>query len=293
MPANPTYTDGDYSVAFAVTPLVKQPAFEGVNDLLIGTQEFVQARADYAATALDTPHPDDADFLLVKESNFQDLGGGIQQWTRTYAKIPAQRIEGRSLAWQLPGLGFGGTNPITAITAVTGISATDPNAIVTITTGAAHGLTAGDWVFLFLEAALDRYHSQSYTYGQVIAVPGGSSFTIYQGVLGQNRAGSVQNTANYGSAVQGRKPESNSVPARVVFDYTLETEMGDVVILEPQEVRDEANLVTDTYNLNTVPSLMTYQAQVSAGEWIVAQASVARRWQGNIWERETVYVKAQ
>jgi hypothetical protein len=32
---------------------------------------------------------------------------------------------------------------------------------------------------------------------------------------------------------------------------------------------------------------------LAAGALIVAQASQPRRWLGNIWERETIYVKAQ
>lgn len=41
------------------------------------------------------------------------------------------------------------------------------------------------------------------------------------------------------------------------------------------------------------PSLATYQALVAAGGYIVAQASTLQRWQGNIWDRSTIYVLAQ
>lgn len=285
MPANLTYTDGDYSSAFAVSPLITQPAFDGVNTHYVGTQRWVQARANYSPLALDTAHPDSASFLLVKESEFEDLGGGIQEWTRTYAAIPSQRIEGRSLAWELPGLGMGGANAVTPITGVAGLGS-DPNTVVTVTTASAHGLSADDTVYLALETDFNRYRQQNYTLVKLLSASG-SSFTVYQGILGQFRAISVQKAGN------ARQPETKTVPAKVVFDYYKESNINNITILQPEVIRNSAGLVTDTYDLGTTPTLSAYQAKIAAGDWIVAQASVTRRWMGNIYERETIYVKAQ
>jgi hypothetical protein len=48
-----------------------------------------------------------------------------------------------------------------------------------------------------------------------------------------------------------------------------------------------------TSSQHSYPSLTAYKALVVAGGYIVAQASTLSRWQGNIWDRSTVYVLAQ
>lgn len=94
MPAARTYSDGKWDQAtaaefLAVSPFVKQVALDGINELLVGTQDYTCQRDSFIPLALNTAHPDDSNFVLVKEDNFQNLGGDIVQWTRTYAKNPA------------------------------------------------------------------------------------------------------------------------------------------------------------------------------------------------------------
>lgn len=90
MPSTLTFQDGLFTTARAVTlPVFSCPfADEGVNERLVLTQDFVVALEDFAPLALDTVHPDYGDYVLVGEGPQTDLGGGIVQWTRTYAKVP-------------------------------------------------------------------------------------------------------------------------------------------------------------------------------------------------------------
>lgn len=292
MPANPTFTDGDYSVASATSAFIQQPGFEGDNTPYLGTQTFVQAKASFAPLALGTAHPDDATFKLTREDSFTDLGAAVIQWVRHYAKVPAQRIEMRALAWTLPGLGMGGSNPIVPVSSVTGITtATTFYNSVTITTASAHGLSVGNYVVIYLADPADRFGSQLYTTAQVLTAPSTTTFTVAQGVLGSQPAASVQKYTP--GSIDARKPETRTVPAKVVFDYFETADPTTVPLLEPTRIVDVNGLVTDTYLPNTTPTLAAYLAQVAAGDWLVAQTSNPRRWQGNIWERETIYVKAQ
>jgi len=91
-PATPNvaYRSGDFTVATAVSlPVFDAPFREhGINIDYILTQDFMIKLANFARLALDTPHPDYPDFLLVQESQLSDVSGGNVRWTRTYAKVP-------------------------------------------------------------------------------------------------------------------------------------------------------------------------------------------------------------
>lgn len=89
---NLRYNSGDFTVATACTlPVFEKPfADQGVNIDYLLHQDFIQNLNDYTPLALDTPHPDFADFILVSEGPQTDLNGGKIRWTRTYAKVPAE-----------------------------------------------------------------------------------------------------------------------------------------------------------------------------------------------------------
>lgn len=123
MSAAPTYLDGLQTSAIAVSAFVKQTALEGVKDLLLGNQEFSQDADSFTPTALNTPHPDDPTpstptWILVEETNFQDLGANVRQWTRRYARKPDDYSEmGGTIAYNF--IGFYGVFGLN-VPAVTG-----------------------------------------------------------------------------------------------------------------------------------------------------------------------------
>lgn len=117
---NLVYVSGDHDVAEAVTlPRFSAP-LTGVNVDYLLTQEFQVDLNSYAKITLNTPHPNFPDFVLVAESDIQDVGGGDVRWTRTYAKVPDDYTEiSGTLAYNF--IGFAGytqtastaTNPLT------------------------------------------------------------------------------------------------------------------------------------------------------------------------------------
>lgn len=82
------------SGVFAVATPISLPVFgcpfskEGINIPYVLTQDFWQLQDNFAPLALDTPHPDFPDYILVSEGQSTDMKGGVRQWTRTYAKVP-------------------------------------------------------------------------------------------------------------------------------------------------------------------------------------------------------------
>ena len=122
-PATPNlrYTSGDFTIATAVSlPVFDAPFKEdGNNEQCVLTQEFMQNLADFTPLALDTPHPDYTDFLLVSESEQRDATGGKVRWTRTYAKVPTDfNVDRGTTTFTFPGksglvlggiVGYGGS----------------------------------------------------------------------------------------------------------------------------------------------------------------------------------------
>lgn len=90
-------------VAVTVGPVEWLTAFEGQNDRVYFRQQYQQDTSSWTPIALNTAHPTATTYLLVRESEIQDIGGGQQRWYRYYACTPPQRVEYTSYAAQFPG----------------------------------------------------------------------------------------------------------------------------------------------------------------------------------------------
>jgi hypothetical protein len=118
MPEFTTYIDGDFAVAKATSLPVFESPLPGIKDSLILRQNFTQNLADFTPLDLNTPHPDNAEFVLVEETSREDTGGGVVAWTRIYAKVPDAYSEpGGNIAYQF--IGFYGNFGIN-VTTITG-----------------------------------------------------------------------------------------------------------------------------------------------------------------------------
>lgn len=103
-------TDGTFTTATLHGAFRRSFPIAGDTTAQIIEQDFQIAYGSFAALALSTAHPTVATAYLVGESPQQDLGGGIVQWTRTYATIPANRDEFSTFSYKLPGI-WGTANP--------------------------------------------------------------------------------------------------------------------------------------------------------------------------------------
>lgn len=113
----PTLLDGSVFEASAVSIRRFSTPFRD-NVLVMFDQEFVQMASRWKPLPLDTKDKDFPQFVLVDESSLSPIGSGMARWTRTYARLPAQRDEFESYVFTYPGmigsaLSFGGGPAIT------------------------------------------------------------------------------------------------------------------------------------------------------------------------------------
>lgn len=104
---NVVYAAGDFTIAQPCSLPVFSAPIDGVNVFYLLTQEWEMDANSFAPEALNTPHPDFADYVLTGEGPQSDLGNGVVRWTRTYAKVPDTYTEsGGSLSYNF--IGFQG-----------------------------------------------------------------------------------------------------------------------------------------------------------------------------------------
>ena len=78
--------------------------FEGDNASFVLEQDYIVALTSFSPLALDTAHGTYTNAYLVKESQQENIGGGLVKWTRTYAQIPANRSDYETFNFKFPGL---------------------------------------------------------------------------------------------------------------------------------------------------------------------------------------------
>jgi len=67
-------------------------------------QDFQILAGSFAPLALDTAHPTVTTAYLVEEGPQSDIDGGMVQWTRRYATVPADRDDYETFGYTFPGL---------------------------------------------------------------------------------------------------------------------------------------------------------------------------------------------
>jgi hypothetical protein len=97
-------TDGTYTSATLHGAARKSFPIEGDTTAILVEQDFQIAFSSFAALAIGTAHATVTTAYLVGEGPLQDMGGGIAQWTRTYATVPANRDEFETFNYKFPGL---------------------------------------------------------------------------------------------------------------------------------------------------------------------------------------------
>lgn len=107
------YTDGTWTTASGSLITFEYP-FPEVNQPYVLRQTFKQFLANYAPLDLNTAHATYTDYKLVEESALTNLGGGVVEWTRTYAKLPDDFSQFESTNYNF--IGFAGTAMFLSIT---------------------------------------------------------------------------------------------------------------------------------------------------------------------------------
>lgn len=261
--------------------------------------EFTQTRADYARPApnttltYDNGAGSDVTAYFVDDVEFEQLGGGVQKWTRTWATIPA--------TWQEPGGTFAFTFPsyVSGIAFGSFYSVTDCYAngnYYNLMTNAAN-ISAADTFFLDLNyvRSNQNYHVSFQTSAKFAGdgtrvpiaklLPGNGTFSGVTGTMFEARVGRSA-------------PETIEVDSILLHEYVLGDETS-IEVLLPQidKFSPVGALAVETNELSTgtatVPNSATYASMVAAGTLIPARRSDRAIYMGNIYERTTLLVAAR
>ena len=282
--------DGDFTLPKANGQRLLTYPFDGDNNSFYFTQTFMQRFDHFEALPLDTPDTEFLDAFLVKETPLLDLGAGIAQWSRIYARIPSARQEMESYAYIVPG--------ITAEEVVVARfidSATNIGNQTRITTTSSHSINVDD-IIVIVYFAQDPFSGLSFrrqVSRVVLAVPAADVVDV--DIIRDVGTITWDSLFPY---LFGREPFTRVVPSYITFDYFLPgvsagvDTFNDIEIFQPTIIIDNTGNVTDSYSDTSVPSVDDYRASVAARESIVAEPSIVRRWMGNIYERSTRYVTA-
>lgn len=266
---------------------------------LVISAKYWQTRAEYARPApnttltYDNGAGSDVTAYFVDDVEFQDLGGGVQEWTRLWATVPATWEEpGGTFAFTFPayvaGAAFGTLFPVTGVIANGNFYTCNTNAT---------GITTGDSLQLDLNylRASQNYHVTFVTDAKF--ANSGADFTIGKLLPGQNVFSSVVGTVQEWS--KGRvTPETIEVDSVLIHEYaladptTLDTALPQVDRWSPtQSTGYEVNILSTA--LATFPNSATYASMINAGTRIPARRSDRGRYMGNIYERTTLLVSAR
>lgn len=263
------------------------------------TAEFTQTRADYARPApnttltYDNGAGSDVTAYFVDDVEFEQLGAGVQKFTRIWATIPA--------SWSEPGGTFAMTFPAYFSPTAFGTlyTATDAYAngnYYNVMSNAA-AITAGDTFLLDLNYTRNsqNYHvtfqAEAKFAGDgtrvpiAYVLPGTGAFSGVTGTLQEVRIGRVL-------------AETIEVDSFLLHEYALADEITADVYLPLVDKFSPVN--SSGYEVDslstgtaTTPNSATYGSMVAAGTLIVARRSDRAIYAGNIYERTTLCVKAR
>lgn len=296
-----TYYKTSSQPAFNVAVTSSLPVWENplpaLNQKTVFRQTFVQTAASYSPLSLDTAYPaagsygvpSSPTYYLVAEEGFSDVGGGLMQWDRVYARIPSSWSEGEEFAYTFPAFissATAGTDqPITSIQ--------DSGSNYLVSSGLS--FNTGDQVHISVSYVRD---SATYFVGQYVRIIGGSSGSsaLIPGILPgtgvfSSVAGVITKEAPY-RVLQ----KTDTVPSQLVYDYALTSTTAidsNLPISKQFSPVDATGAETTILNTSTKPTAAAYASMINAGSLIVGQDSVRRRWIGNIYERATRYIPAR
>lgn len=296
-----TYYKASAQPAFNVAVTSSLPVWENpipaLNEKTVFRQTFVQTAASYAPLALDSVYPaagsygvpSSPTYYLVAEDNQTDLGGGMMQWDRVYARVPTSWSEGEEFAYTFPAFiasaSYGVDNTITSIQ--------DSGSNYLVASGLS--FTTGDQVHISVSYVRD---SITFFVGQYVRVIGGTSGTnaLVPGIFpGTGNFTSVAGVITKEAPARTTQ-KTDLVPSQIVHDYALTSTTAleaNLPIIDEFTPVDATGADTTNLNTSTKPTAAAYAAMINSNTQLVAQDSVRRRWLGNIYERTTRFVVAR
>lgn len=262
------------------------------------TAAFTQTEADYVRPAANDPLTIDIDGVsttayFADDTDFRDLGGGVQEWTRHWFTLPASWTEpGGTYAFTFPAY----TSPVAFGTLYSVTDATANGNYYDLATNAAN-IGASDTFLLDLNyiRSNQNFHCTFQTDAKFAS--DGTRVPIAKVLPGIGAFSGVTGTLRE-VAIGRLLPEGIEVDSFLIHDYALADETT-VDTLLPQIDKfspvNSSGYEVDTLSTGTAttPNSASYGAMVAAGTLLPARRSDRRKYAGNIWERTTLVVAAR
>ena len=254
-----------------------------------------------AAGVLDLPFPANAQAYFVGDTGHAPIGGGMISFTRTFANIPQTTTVASGSAFvTFPGIAA--TVVPAAAIAVSSVAMTSGTRGVTLTTGTAHGLSAGSRIYLSMDYTVDSDAFIHHIAGQffVIDAPTTTTFRVDIGHYWSSQVTLSLNDALLRQVNVTRPPTSRNVSTETRYDYilpgttpgissTLDIEVPPSFYAISSTSGEPVDTLTQT---TTVPTYLVYNDMVEDGNNIVIESSLAE-WAGNILVMKTKTCKAK
>jgi len=254
-----------------------------------------------AAGVLVLPFTADAQAYFVGDTGHAPIGGGMISFTRTFANIPQSTTAASGSAFvTFPGIAA--TVVPAAAIAVNSVAMTSGTRGVTLTTGTAHGLSAGSRIYLSMDYTVDSDAFIHHIAGQffVIDAPTTTTFRVDIGHYWSSQVTLSLNDALLRQVNVTRPPTSRNVSTETRYDYILPGTTPGISSALDIEVPPSFYAISSTSGepvdtltqTTTVPTYLVYNDMVEDGNNIVIESSLAE-WAGNILVMKTKTCKAK
>jgi hypothetical protein len=292
--------DGDFTIPNLVGKPRQIFPFDADTSVYNYEEDYIVLIDYYEPLQSTTRHDDFPNVYYIKDSPISDIGNGLGKFTRTWALLPGFGNSGKRTSYV-------NSTFESYVFSVPGITATDQGLINQYT--AASSLTTGGFTIVTATAAHDIAVGKAVLINYHVADPL-NRFTYHRSVVRKALTGTtgavlkVSAITDINSVVVdsfkrsdvGQDSYQKSVTSRIDTDYWLPgvnvTTVNDIPIIDEFRIISGLGSRTDSLSETSSPSLDTYIDWVEDKRWIVAEPSIIRIYQGDMYSRSTRYIRA-
>lgn len=306
---NYTYTavDGGITINYLKTPWRtskprKQYPVDGYTNIYFIEEEYLVLIDYYQPLQPSAKHPTEASTFWVKDSDLTDVGTGVGKFLRTWALLPGSsdkgyvRTEYQSTNIQIPAIDT--SQDLFYQFPVASYVVSNGKHVITVTTGAAPfnvlDISAGKPAAIRYNV-VDPKNGTTQTRTLITSAIAVTSNTI---TITQIKDVGISAIISVQRADVNQPAYTKTVMSRMEYDYWIVgvncTSIESIPIIEQlQIIENETGARTETLTDTSTPSIDDWYAAIAAGKWYCQTSSNVKRWVGNIFERETIYVRYQ
>lgn len=297
---NYTFSD-DIRIEQCTSKARKSFPFEGDTTNYILEEDYMVFIEYYDPPKISSRHPQYSNVFFIKDTAISDVGNGTGKFTRTWATLPGYgnkgyvRSEYESFGYSVPALNTAQTSfyqfPVASSTLSNG------QHVITVNTGAPPfdaldvEVNKPATIFYIVTDPLNGQQSNRQIVRKTLAVTSNTITVDYISDIGPIVFTGVQRTDLQQNSY------TKQIMSRLDMDYWIPgvncTSVNDIPIIQELQIIDNNTGGRVEYlSDDTTPSVDTWYDYVQLGTWIVVEPSIVRRWQGEIYERTTRYIKA-